>query len=629
MRFGYKRTKLGLSLVRGKEYKTDDLVSRLLEIGYGHSPHLSRDFTYKLDGGELHIRRAETVVIASFFGDELDEIILRTLAGDPKGKVETYTLFSGASEELPEQAMSLDVSLLSELQDILVIMFDLEFFEQASELRAGLARYIAFESTKQSTSLEIDPFVIDSLEALEDHLRAHGAKTRFYTRHPKSIEQFLSYNSLPNAGIEVVPRLALESFHTEHEFAIADDILSRLFTVKRTKRSAAKSLDLLLSLAPNDHVVHFEHGIGVFRELIEKEMNGVKREYVAIEYADQDRLYVPITELYRLTKYLGEENPKLHRLGGNIWKTALANTEDEIAKTAAELLDVYARRKVAQGFAFPKFRKEEAAFRALFQYTHTPDQTSSIEEIFTDMESSEPMDRLVSGDVGFGKTEVAMNAAYKAVLAGKQVAVISPLVVLAYEHTESFTKRFEGMNVRIGTLSRMTTESAAKRILKELADGTLDIVIGTHRLLSEDIAFKRLGLLVVDEEHKFGVIDKERITGMKSHLDILSLSATPIPRSLNMALSGLRKISMITTPPPQKKPIRTLVAKWSEEVIRDAIATELARDGQVIFVHNRIASLEGITKELMRIAGKKLRIVITHGQMNSVELEDRIMDFKE
>lgn len=223
---------------------------------------------------------------------------------------------------------------------------------------------------------------------------------------------------------------------------------------------------MLLSLSPGDYVVHFEHGIGKFVEVVHKEINGIQREYLTLEYAGDDKLHVPITELYRLTKYLGEENPPLHRLGGDAWKKSLERTEDEVEKTAKELLDIYAKRHIAKGFAFPPFREKEAQFRASFKYEHTPDQGQSIEEIFLDMESSEPMDRLLSGDVGFGKTEVAMNAAYKAYLAGKQVAVVSPLVVLAIEHGESFLSRFAPFGAKIGIMTRMTDAKEARDILK-------------------------------------------------------------------------------------------------------------------------------------------------------------------
>lgn len=349
---------------------------------------------------------------------------------------------------------------------------------------------------------------------------------------------------------------------------------------------------------------------------------------MSIEYRENDMLFVPLAEIHRVSKYIGDESPKLTRLSTNEWKKTVEKANEDVEKIARELLDIYARRQVARGYPFPAFPDLERKFREAFQYKHTPDQKTAIEEIFEDMERSEPMDRLLSGDVGFGKTEVAMNALYKAVLAGKQVAFISPLVVLAYEHSESLAKRFSGLEVNIATLTRLTTDREAKQILSGLRDGTIHAVVGTHRILGEGVQFKDLGLLIIDEEHRFGVLDKEKINAMKSGLDILSLSATPIPRSLNLALSGIKKISVLTTPPPLKKRVDTIVSKWSEPLILEAVKRELDRGGQVIFLHNRVASIESLKKQLIGLLGKAIRIGITHGRMNGIELEDTIMDFK-
>jgi transcription-repair coupling factor (superfamily II helicase) len=279
----------------------------------------------------------------------------------------------------------------------------------------------------------------------------------------------------------------------------------------------------------------------------------------------------------------------------------MSDTEDEILQTAVELLDLYARRKIAKGYAFASHPAESHAFQSAFKYTHTRDQLQAIEDIFLDMESSEPMDRLLAGDVGFGKTEVAMNAAHKAVISGKQVAIISPLVVLTLEHIDSFNERFKDTGIRVAGLSRLTSAREEKTILAGLADGTIDIIIGTHRLLGEDVNFGNLGLLVIDEEHRFGVRDKERIKELRQEIDILSLSATPIPRSLNMALSGMRKLSILREPPPSRKSIHTQILGWNPEVIKQVINEELSRDGQVLFLHNRVQSLDGTAGELIRL----------------------------
>jgi transcription-repair coupling factor (superfamily II helicase) len=306
----------------------------------------------------------------------------------------------------------------------------------------------------------------------------------------------------------------------------------------------------------------------------------------------------------------------------------MKSTEADVERIAQELLEIYANRSLAKGFAFLPFPKEERVFRESFSYVHTQDQESAIAEILSDMSAIEPMDRLLSGDVGFGKTEVAMNAIYRAFLNHKQAIVISPLVVLAIEHFESLTKRLEPFGVNVAVLARVSTTKEEKQVLQGLRDGSIHCVVGTHRLLSPDVEFRNLGLLVIDEEHRFGVLDKEKLTALKSNLDILSLSATPIPRSLNLALNGVRKISVLTTPPPLKKAIKTTAIKYDLKSLKQAIEFEFERGGQVLFIHNRIATIETIQKDLEKLLGKKAKIIITHGQMDGGALEDRILDFK-
>lgn len=413
------------------------------------------------------------------------------------------------------------------------------------------------------------------------------------------------------------------------EWFLSDDVLSPLFVKERTGKSVADRMDLLLKIAPGDYVVHRDHGVGVFHGTEKKTLGGSEREFVRLEYAGNDVLFVPLSEVFRISKYIGEDKPKLQKLGGTEWKKAVEKAEMDAEKVAVELLDIYAKRKLASRPPNVARLDEEESFRKAFPYPHTADQLRAIEEILADLAGTEPMDRLLSGDVGFGKTEVAMNAAYRSVLNGRQVAFVSPLVVLAYEHAESLGKRFEPYGVKVAVLTRFTREAEEKLILKGLKDGTVDIVVGTHRLLSTDVRFRDLGLLVVDEEHRFGVLDKEKIAAFRENVDILSLSATPIPRSLNLALSGVRKVSLLTTPPPRKKPIVTSVARWDKDLVRNAIEMEIERGGQVIVLHNRVRSLAKIEAEIRNAcAPRELKIAVTHGQMSGTELEDRILEFK-
>lgn len=487
-RYPYLRKTTTLSFERGDTLPSRELVERLILLGYEHSPHLGRPYTYHIQGSEMKIRDEYFVFHLSYFDDEIDDILT---GGNQDGssfapvRVSEVTLYAKQGELLPETCKN-----IQSIGSGFVWTFDLDFFPERESLRGQFSGWIGFESS--GIPLRISPISFDNLESFGKHLAEYGAQTHIYTSLMSAVNRYLEYNGLPVAQIVQIPKLRLESAESETRFYITDDVLGELFVEKRTKKQTLKSLDLLMTLKIGDYVVHQEHGIGKFLEMTEKTVMGINREYIAIEYAKNDKLYVPITELYRVTKYLGEEHPKVHELGGSVWKKTLKDTEAEVLKTAEELLDIYARRKITPGFAFKKFPKEEELFRLSFSHTHTTDQQTAIEDIFEDMEAPEPMDRLLCGDVGFGKTEVAMNAAYKAVLSGKQVAVISPLVVLTLEHFESFTKRFAGTHISIAVLSRLSSAKEVSTALAGIKNGTVQIIVGTHRLLGADIQFARL-----------------------------------------------------------------------------------------------------------------------------------------
>ncbi|EKE27620.1 MAG: hypothetical protein ACD_3C00186G0002, partial [uncultured bacterium (gcode 4)] len=320
--------------------------------------------------------------------------------------------------------------------------------------------------------------------------------------------------------------------------------------------------------------------------------------------------------------------PKLSRLNSTEWQKIIKSTEAEVEKIAKELLEIYAKRAMVSWYSFFWDEKKESLFKSSFAYRYTLDQEGAIKEILADMELIKPMDRLLVWDVWFGKTEVAMNAIYRSFINGRQSAFISPLVILAYEHYDSLSKRFAEFWVRIEVMSRITTAKEEKSILERLKKWEIDCIIWTHRLLSEDVRFKNLWLVVIDEEHRFWVMDKEKLNRMRANIDILSLSATPIPRSLNFALNGIKDISIIATPPPRKQPIKTMVSKWNDEQIAQAIKKEFERWWQVLFIHNRVATIEHTKHYLEKLLGKKTRITITHGQMNWLEVENRIIGFK-
>lgn len=518
-----------------------------------------------------------------------------------------------------------------------VIAVETDFFDKRDEFLAWITKsenFLVLDSLPKDGSLdaEVEKSSIEDPEGLASILSIPTNTLACFTKRPENLAHFEKH---ARAEVHFVKgHLGLESFSQPNkeggrDFVLADDTLSLIFTKNRITGGTAERIDLMLKMAPGDFVVHRDHGIAKFRGIVTKELPSGKREYLELQYAADEKLFVPLSEVYRVGKYIGEENPKLHKLSGNEWKKSVERAEVDAAKVAEELLDIYAKRKIVHRVGFAAHEKEEEEFRKDFPYEHTKDQKTAITEILEDLAGPEPMDRLLSGDVGFGKTEVAMNAAYRVILEDKQVAIVSPLVVLAYDHFESVKKRMEHFGVRIAVLTRLTKTAEAHKIVASLRKGEIDLVIGTHRLLSNDIHFKNLGLLIVDEEHKFGVLDKERIAGIRANLDILSLSATPIPRSLNLSLSGIRKASMITTPPVGKKPIRTQVTRWDDELVRTAIAAELARDGQVLVLHNRVRSIEMLRKQIAELSPKGTRIAVTHGQMHSDSLEDTILDFKE
>ena len=381
---------------------------------------------------------------------------------------------------------------------------------------------------------------------------------------------------------------------------------------------------------PGDFVVHIEHGIGRFHGLIKMTVDGMEREYLQVEYAQGDQLYVPVHQADRLARYVGagEAIPSLHRLGTAEWEQVKQRARRAVAEIADDLLELYAAREVVQGHAFSPDAAWQHELEASFPYVETEDQLVAIEAVKQDMEQARPMDRLICGDVGYGKTEVALRAAFKAIMDSKQVAILVPTTVLAQQHYTNFSRRLAAFPVSVAMLSRFQTPAQQDRVLSGLANGSVDLVIGTHRLLSNDVAFKDLGLLIVDEEQRFGVAHKERIKQLRTEVDVLTLTATPIPRTLHMSLTGVRDLSTIDTPPEERLPIKTFVGDFDETLVRQAILREMDRNGQVFFVHNRVQGIEQIAAKLGKIV-PEARIAIAHGQMPERELSAVMLAFAE
>jgi transcription-repair coupling factor (superfamily II helicase) len=412
------------------------------------------------------------------------------------------------------------------------------------------------------------------------------------------------------------------------------DMAGQRSTTRDMRRMPSRRRNMVdpLQLKVGDYVVHEAHGVGRYIEMVQRTVAGATREYLVIEYAASkrgqpgDRLFVPTDQLEQVTKYVGGESPSLHRLGGADWQKAKSRARKAVKEIAADLIKLYSARMAAPGHQFGPDSPWQSELEDAFPYIETPDQLACIEEVKADMEKAVPMDRLICGDVGYGKTEIAVRAAFKAVQDGKQVAVLVPTTLLVQQHFSTFAERYAQFPVNIKALSRFQTDKEATEVLRGLADGTVDVVIGTHRLFSKDAKFKDLGLVIVDEEQRFGVEHKEHLKQMRANVDVLTMSATPIPRTLEMAVTGIREMSTIQTPPEERHPVLTFVGAYEEKQIAAAVRRELLREGQVFYIHNRVESINRAASRLQELV-PEARIAVAHGQMNEHTLERLIVDF--
>jgi transcription-repair coupling factor (superfamily II helicase) len=396
----------------------------------------------------------------------------------------------------------------------------------------------------------------------------------------------------------------------------------------RARWPDAAAVESLAHLSTGDYLVHADHGIGVYRGLVKLDLRDVESEFLRLDYAEEARLFVPVHRLNRIQRYAGADGhvPRIDRLGGLTWEKARSTVKRALRNMAQQLLAVHAARELTPGHAFSPRDSLLEEFEATFPFEETPDQLAAIEDTLADLQRPKAMDRLVCGDVGYGKTEVAIRAAFRSALDGKQVAVLVPTTILCQQHEETFRKRFEGYPVRIESLSRFRTAKQSREVREGLADGSVDVVVGTHRLLQKNIRFRDLGVLVVDEEHRFGVAHKERIKQLRKTVDVLTLTATPIPRTLQLAFTGLRDLSVIETPPADRLAIRTQVCRFSEELVREAILRELRRGGQIFFIHNRVHTIDAMQEMLTRTV-PEAKLLVAHGQMKERELEGRMLRF--
>lgn len=445
----------------------------------------------------------------------------------------------------------------------------------------------------------------------------------------EDLDPFVKFQPLPNISLRegFIDENLKVACYTDHQ------IFARFHKYRlKEKFSKSKAITLkeLKSLQPGDFVTHVDYGIGRFAGMERKDVNGKEQEAIRLIYRDNDLLYVSVHNLHKIAKYTGKEGtpPAMSKLGSGEWEAKKSKVKKQLKDIAHELIALYAKRRQAPGFQYSPDNYMQAELESSFLYEDTPDQATAIANVKDDMEKAHPMDRLVCGDVGFGKTEVAIRAAFKAVCDSKQVAVLVPTTILAMQHFKTFSERLLDFPARVGYINRFKSPKQIKETLKEAEEGKIDILIGTHRILNKDVKFKDLGLLIVDEEQKFGVKAKDRLKEMRVNVDVLTLTATPIPRTLHFSLMGARDLSVIATPPPNRQPVTTEVHTFSEEFIRDAISFEIQRGGQVFFVHNRVNDIESIANIIMRLV-PEVRIGVAHGQMGGDRLEKVMVDFIE
>ncbi|SHK04521.1 transcription-repair coupling factor [Clostridium cavendishii DSM 21758] len=588
---------------------------------------------------------------ATFFDYVKDFLVVVDDTQRCKGKLESvvyefeenYSAFLQRGNILPSQGelvISLDrIRAGFELVDVIT----LNSFEKNNDFLGDIKQYNFYQTTSNNYHGQLE-LLIDDIkskkskgyktlilsgtrprgERLVDTLRDRGVESNYRDKvdNIEFGEVVITFGNQLK-GYEY-PDLKLCVISDKEVFGEAKRKISK----KQNKQKGVSKIKSFAELKQGDYVVHVNNGIGVYKGIKQIEVEGHKRDYLDIEYSKGDKLYVPVDQLDLVQKYIGSEGkaPKVNKLGGTEWQKAKAKVRSSINEIAEDLVKLYAARSTLKGHKFSKDTEWQKQFEDEFPFEETPDQLSSLEEIKKDMESNKAMDRLLCGDVGYGKTEVAVRAAFKAVMDGKQVAFLVPTTILADQHYKNFKKRFSDFPVAIDMISRFRTTKQQKETLKAVKEGNVDILIGTHRLVSKDIQFKDLGLLIVDEEQRFGVTQKEKIKNIKKNVDVLTLSATPIPRTLHMSLTGVRDISVIETPPEERYPIQTYVVEQNEQLIRDAILREKNRGGQVFFVYNRVEHIQGMASFLQNLV-PECKITVAHGQMTERQLETEMIAF--
>lgn len=554
-------------------------------------------------------------------------------------KSEIYTKYQFLSENDEQQYNeNLKTQLIYELKDKNHFSFN-DFTNQLGAfVKIGFNNFIDSEF---DDVVDLNGQTIRSFNANMDELAVYLASHKDYetiiaTKYPERVKEVLSVYEIFNV-VYVNSITASGTIVDDAKFILLTDkelFNKRSKDVTASKRSyhkeKAEYLESINDIQPGEYVVHTIHGVGIYQGLTQQELDGQLKDYLTIEYANKDKLHIPAEQINLLCRYrgAGAVRPKLSRMGGSDWDKTKAKVKKEVETVAYDLLRLYAKRKMQQGIQFDSDSSWQVEMEDAFEYTETPDQMRAINEVKSDMESINPMDRLICGDVGFGKTEVAMRAMFKAVTSGKQVAMIAPTTILALQHFQTISERFKPYKIDVELLCRFRSSKQQKETIKNLALGKCEVVIGTHRLLQDGITFKDLGLLVIDEEHRFGVRHKEKLKQLRENIDIITMSATPIPRTLYMSLSGIKDMSVINTPPKNRLPVKTYVGNYDPKSVKNAITHELDRDGQVFYLYNRVETIEEFKLELQALV-PNARIAVGHGQLSESQLEDVIVGFEQ
>ena len=636
-----------LRVEKGESVPFEKLQDQLYAMGFTRVDFVSRPGEYAVRGGiiDLFSYGNDMPYRLDFFGDEIDSIRMfdvntQHTAGDGLNVLNIYPNISEESGSAGE------CSVYTALPDDAVIWISgiEDFQERGMEGKEHKHVYLSPLHAVEGADVQIrfntspQPAFNKNFELLASDIKARrrdGYSVYIMSENRSQIERlrniFSSYELSPDYMEYTIHEGFIDHdgkvcLYTDHQIF---DRYRRIRLKRTVERSERLTMNDINSFKEGDYIVHIDHGIGRFGGLVKNRINGKVQEAIKLIYRDNDVLFVSVHGLHRISKYRSGDStkpPKINKLGTGNWERLKSNAKSKVRDIAEDLIRLYSQRRVAKGFAFSPDSFLQQEFESSFQYEETPDQIKAVEAVKKDMESSWPMDRLVCGDVGFGKTEVAMRAAFKAVADSKQVAVLVPTTILALQHYNTFRDRLRNFPCNIDYISRLRTPKEVADITERLKNGKIDIIIGTHRLLGKNIVFKDLGLLIIDEEQKFGVAAKETLRHLKLSVDTLTLTATPIPRTLQFSLLGARDLSIINTPPPNRLPIQTEIIDFNEETIRDIINAETGRGGQVFFVHNRVQDIYEV-EDIIRRAVPGVKTCVAHGQMDPKELENKIIEY--